>query len=338
MYGVSFSRRLNQAASCTCSFALDSEGYSNADVLEATVPGKTGFYIDRGGQLVWGGILWSRTYQSQAKALSFTGQTFESFLYQQYIETTQTFVSTDQRNILRSLINYMQAKPYSNVGIVVPSAFTDHITRSTVFYDYEVWSIGKAIENLVGYADGFDYTLEPQYNSSGNPSVTLLTNDVLGSSLDSTGVVLDYPGNIKNYWFPENASSGATSVIGVGAGEGSSMLRTKSSRQDLLSAGYPDIQQVYTNKDVSVADTLSSQVVQTLNQLAVPITVPTVELNPQYEPTFGSFQLGDFARLAISDPRFPGGAELSIRIVGWDAVPSESDNAEALTLVVAGQE
>lgn len=338
VYGVSFSRKLNKAGNCTCSFALDSEGFDNAHVIEATIPGRTGFWIERNDKLIWGGILWSRTYQSQAKTLSWTGQTFESFLYRQYIETSQTFSSTDQRNILRGLINYMQAKSYANIGIVVPGAFSNNIVRSVNFYDYEVWSVGSAVENLIGYADGFDYTLEPAYDTSGDPKIYLITDDVLGQPDTVTGMALDYPGNVKNYWYPENATEGTVTMLGVGGGEGSAMLRSKSVLQARLDAGYPDLQSVYTNKDVQVLDTLGSQTQQHLNQKAIPVTVPTIELHPSVRPTYGDFSLGDYAILHIEDARFPDGQDVSVRVVGFNGVPSESDNAEQLSLIVAGQE
>jgi hypothetical protein len=338
LYGVSFSRRLNRAGNCTFSFPLDSEGFVNQTVVESTTPGSTGFYIERNGSLVWGGVVWSRTYQSQAKSLSFTGQTFESFLYKQFIEETLTYTATDQRNILIALINYMQGKTNADVGIAVPSSFTSNITRTVTFPDYEVWSIGKAIESLVSYSNGFDYTLDVRYDSNGDPEIFLATDDVLGQDIESTGMILEYPGNIRNYWYPENAAEAATSVLGVGAGEGSAMLRSKATNTDMLGYGYPDIQSVYTNKDVQLQATLDSQTLQRGTLLTPPISIPTIELNPDFEPTFGSFQLGDYSNLYIRDPRFPSGLEQSVRVVGFSARPTESDQQEELKLVLAGQE
>jgi hypothetical protein len=335
--GASFSRKLNGAGSATFVFQLDSSGYDNQTILDSTIPGRTAIYVERNGALVWGGILWTRMYESEGKTLQYTAQTFESYLYKQIVESTQAFVNVDQRNILAAMISNMQAKPYSNIGIIVPTTFPTVVKRTTTFWDYEVWSYGKVAENLVGYDDGFDYTIDVGYNA-GVPIKQLLIDNVLGVPATSTNLAWDYPGGIKNYYYPESASAGATTVIGVGAGDGKAMLRSKAQNAKPLVGGYPDLQEVYTNKDVSIKNTLASQTKAELNRLAVPVATPTFEINPEIGPGLGDFALGDYGRVNITDPRFPTGTRLLVRVVGYDAQAAESDTSESLKLVLEGQD
>lgn len=339
LYGVTAGKRLNKPGNCTFTIPLGTGVYFDRDIIDASHPGRTALFIERDGALAWGGIVWSRVYQSQGHNLSFTGQTFESYAYKQFIETDFIKVDMDQREILRQLFIHMSAKPYADIGIQVQAApYSGDILRTVNFYAYEGWTYGKAIEYLLGYDQGFDYTLDVVYDSNMAPAILMRCDNVLGAPIATTQVAFDYPGNIKNYWYPESGSSGVTSMIGFGAGEAGAMTRSKYVIQKLLDAGYPDLQSDYNNKDVSVAATLGSQTKAAALLAAIPITVPTFEINPQLDPQLGSYNLGDYCKISIIDPRFPDGKELNTRILGWDIQPPVSDSTEGIKLVVSGEE
>src|SRR6266508_3349924 len=77
-YGVSLTRQVNKAGNMTATVGMNQAGYSNADVLDSTIPGRTAFYAMRDGHLLWGGPVWTRTYQARGKALSMTPKTSHS--------------------------------------------------------------------------------------------------------------------------------------------------------------------------------------------------------------------------------------------------------------------
>ncbi|SRR6266496_3757262 len=341
--GVSFNRILNAPGNWQGTMALGNENFSDQTIIDGTIPGRTAIYIERTNSagdvgLVWGGIVWSRTWQEQSLTFEYTGQSFESFTYMEDIRNSLTYTGVDQRNVLRDLITKMQAYPYRNINILVPSAFSNNIVRTSNFNNFDSWTFGSAIEYMISFDAGFDYTIDCQYDSSGNLTKVLRTDNKLGTSVDTTQLTFDYPGNIKNFWFPENASRGATTVSGVGAGDGQSMLRTVDTNQQLLDAGYPELVQYYTNKDVTNGTTLASQVRANLNQLKVPVSVPTFEINPGMTPEFGTYQLGDYAKFNIESRRFPGGKTISSRIIGLNVTPPSSDSQEEVSLVIEGQD
>lgn len=340
--GVTFNRLINKAGNFQGFFGLGNEEYNDQDILDGTIPGRTALYVERTNNygdvgIVWGGVVWSRTWQEQALSIQYTAQTFESFPFMEDVRTTITYINTDQRNVLRDLITKMQAYPYRNIGIIVPSAFANHLTRTVAFYKYEVWTFGSAIDFMMEFDQSFDYTIECQYNSSGGIDKVLLVDDILGAPSSTTQLVFGYPGTIKNFWVPENASTGATTISAVGAGEGSAMIRTVDTNQHLLDAGYPELVQIYTNKDVNSLNILASKARSTLNQLKVPVSVPTFEINSEITPEFGTYSLGDYAKFNIESVRYPGGKEFLSRIIGWDVTPSSSDNQENVKLVILGE-
>lgn len=343
LYGTNFSRLLNKAGDGNYTCHLGDENFSDADIIDGTRAGATQLVVERNKVLVWMGINWVRTWQEQSETFQFYGQTHESFLYSQLIEETLTFTNEDQRNIVIQLVEHMQAKPGADIGIVLPDQFPandpDAIKRTVTFYDYEGWTYGKAIDYMVNYDEGLDWTIEPSWGPNDSPQLLLRVDNVIGAPEDSdTSPVFDYPGSIKNFWFPENASKGAVTTIGFGKGEGSSIVRSKVTDASLLSLGYPDLQRVYTNKDVSVQETLDSQTKAANDVNKVPIITPTVQMNIVEDVMPGSWSLGDFVRLNIQSRRFPNGLDLATRAIGWTLDPPDRESAEEFSIIIPGQE
>ncbi len=77
---VSYGRSIREAGAFTGDIPVSSETY-NLSLYENTVPGKTALYIVRNNQCVWGGIIWSRSYDIKNKVLNISGNEFPSYLY-----------------------------------------------------------------------------------------------------------------------------------------------------------------------------------------------------------------------------------------------------------------
>lgn len=332
LFGTWFTRVLCRSGNGTASVKLGMEGYSDEEVLNATEPGRTKLYVERDGVIVWSGIVWTRTWNEQAQTLNMNLQTLESFFYVQYIESPLSYTNVDQRNIVRSLINVMQGKPGGSIALIVPTAFSNNIVRSVDFARYDGWSFGRAIEYMVKYDQGLDYTIESRWSSADIPEDVVLIADVLGRDVNQSKVIFDYPGTVKNYYYPENAAKGAVSMLGFGKGEGEEMKRSSYTHQKLLDAGYPNIQQTFDNKDVSKQSVLDNQTKASAIRFKVPVVTPTIELNPD---TFGAWQMGDFVRLTIESRRFPNGFDLTVRAIGWELTPGKKGKqTEELKLII----
>lgn len=356
MQGVTFGRRMSKAGPFQGSFGLDYTGYSNNDILDMTEPGRTAIYIERsntirinntelsfGPSLCWGGILWTRSWQEQGKSIQMTGQSFESFPYQCDLRTTLDYSGgIDQRNLLINLWETLQAMASRDIGVLLPSNFTpDNIIRTNQYFDYGAWSFGKIIDDQLGLLNAFDYTIEVAYDSSDQPYKFLRVDDMLSRPLAQSQIVFDYPGIVNTFWWPENAAKGATSESGIGAGQDATMLRSLVTASPLLAAGYPDLTQFYTNKDTQDQTTLDSQTLQELEKVALPITIPTIQLNPDQLPQFGDYLLGDQGKFTLKSPRFvrEGGMKDTMqRIVGWDVTPASSQSTERIAVILDGQD
>jgi len=293
-------------------------------------------YVVRNNKIVWAGIIWTRTWQEQAKVYNMTLQCLKSWAYSSLIEEIIPYYQTDQRNILVDLFRHMQAKPNTDIGLVLPPDFPNNILRTTSFYDYSGWSFGRAIEYMIQYDKGFDYDIESTWSPEEVPVDTLLVDDVLGHTLSDTSPVFDYPGNVKNFYYSESASRGAVSVLGFGKGDGQYMTRQKFVNPGYLDKGYPDIQAAFDDRSVSDSDTLLNHITAYGTSHRPPVITPTIQINPQMDPSFESWALGDWATVNLTSRRFPDGYELPVRIVGWELnPPQKGQDDEQLTLTLA---
>jgi hypothetical protein len=94
--GVSYSRSLREAGEFSGSIAI-TEATANLSLYENTLPGKTAIYVVRNNVCVWGGIIWTRSYDIVGKTLSISGSEFSSYFYKRVI--WKTWVNAYQASI-----------------------------------------------------------------------------------------------------------------------------------------------------------------------------------------------------------------------------------------------
>jgi hypothetical protein len=85
--GVSFERSIKAAGSFGGSIPVIPETAS-MNIYESTMPGKTGLYVVRDQECIWGGIIWSRSYDVVDKMLSVNASEFTSYFFKRNIWKT----------------------------------------------------------------------------------------------------------------------------------------------------------------------------------------------------------------------------------------------------------
>jgi hypothetical protein len=78
--GVSYTRAIKGAGALSGSIQSPAM-LSNSDIYENTMPGRTGLYVLRNNQCVWGGIVWSRSYSANSKKLDIDASEFTSYFH-----------------------------------------------------------------------------------------------------------------------------------------------------------------------------------------------------------------------------------------------------------------
>ena len=334
--GVSFNQQLNQAGTLQARILLSGVDGYEYNVDASTIPARTAIYVDRDGVIVWGGVIWGREYNSANQTLSITAREFESYFERRRITTDVVFTNVDQMTIAQTLFNTAQAAPYGNIGVIVPTN-TSGVLVSRTYYGYEYKQVYAAVQDLSRQLDGFDFNIRSSY-SSGEIIKTLQMGypriGTIYSPTDPSAVVFNFPaGNIVEYAYPEDGSIAANTIYGLGAGSNEGKLLSTASDATKYAEGWALLEDQANYSDVTDATLLSELAQGQVSALSYPPTTIKVVVPAYVDPVFGTYSIGDDARLIITDSRFPTGLDQVYRIVGLNVQPGE-DSPERVTLTL----
>lgn len=334
--GVSMSSQLNDWGTFRGTIRLDTTGVDNEDVVNATVPGKSWVVAERDGTVVWDGIVWSSTYESQGKTFQITARETEA--YPGKITMPDYSFSGDPKNAMRNLWSTMQSLPNCNLGVDIPGTFTTVTTVdiSTLASDRKYF-FDRMTAVADGEGTGFDWKIRTTKDGDTYRRVLTIGTPLLGAT-DASNMSFEYPGNILNYWRTDGITNAGTHLFLQGSGDGSDALVATATQQTMLNNGFPRYDLVLSRKDIDNLTLLQSMATQLGTQRRPPLSTIKVVVKGDLDPLFGSYGLGDMATLAIRDPRHPNGFQADVRLIAWEYQPEDSQTIEQATLVFEGDE
>ena len=334
--GVNFTQQLNTAGTFTGHILLSGVNVTGLNVLNATIPARCAVWVDRNGELVWGGVIWNRTYHSGTQKLTITAREWESYFERRRITQTVSFTNVDQALIAQTLIQNAQSATYGNIGVIVGSETTG-VTVSRTYYNYELKSVFGAILDLSRATNGFDFNIYASYDNDGNPQKTFVIGYPRYGNTWTTNPnskpVWELTGNIVNYEYPEDGSIAANSVYAIGAGSNEGKLISLAQDTSKFTAGWPLLEDQITYSDVTDSTYLGNLASGYVGNVSYPPTTIKLVAPPYINPTLNDFDLGDSARIRIVDDRFPAGLDATYRIVAINVTPGE-DAPEEVTLTL----
>jgi hypothetical protein len=336
---VNFTQQLNAAGTATGELLLTGVNSAALNVLASTTPGRNALYIDRNGVLLWGGIIWGREWDSASQLMKLTAREFESYFERRRILTTTPFTGYDQFTIVENLINQAQAVPYGNINVIVPTSTSGVIIGQQIYYGYELKTYFSAISDLAKSNTGFDFNIKVAYDGDGNPTKTLqLGYPRLGntySALSSTVPVFTMPaGNIIQYNYKEDGTKAVNSLYATGAGSNEGKLIVNYQDTTKTASGWPLLEDAVNYSNITDPTWLTGIATgQTLAASYPPQTIQVVA-PPYLDPVFGNYNLGDQARLVITDNFYPNEFDGNYRIIGINVTPGENNSGERVTLTM----
>jgi hypothetical protein len=340
--GVSFTQQLNQSGTLNGHLLLSAINSAEFNVNASTIPGRSAIYVDRNGDLIWGGIIWNRTYNSAEQVLNITAREFESYFERRRISTTQSFTSTDQLVIARTLIDDAQLVPSGDIGVIT-GAETSGILIDRVYYDYELKNVYQAIQDLSRAEDGFDFLIDVSYDPITEEPIKTLAlgfprSGVIYDVNDPQAIVFLFPaGNIVEYEYPEDASIAANTIFALGAGSNEGKLLSIAQDATKITEGWAVLEDVANYSDVTDATLLDELSLGQVLAVSFPPTTIKIVVPAYIPPTLNDYNIGDDARLIITDERFPGTLDAVYRIVALNVQPGE-DGPERVTLTLTASE
>lgn len=329
---VKFSHVLNAAGDFSGEMPLGDSKVTQIDPIGSTTPRRTALYIERDGSIVWGGIIWTRHYDSRKKVLVLGGNGFFSYFGHRSIRATAAFAATDQLAIVRSIIN--TAQTISSIGVTVGTE-TSGVLRDRTYYGYERKKIDEAITQLSQVEGGFDFGIDCRYDSSHVVQKYLtLSYPRRGRIAKDTTLFFDFPGNIVDYVWPEDGTNSANLVDAIGSGEADAMLISTAADAGEIQSGAPLLETFTSYKDVSVQSTLDAHAQADLQAFDGVVTLPTATVRADREPILGSYIEGDEAEFRILDERFPTITASFQRITSYSVKVPDDDKVEDVSLTL----
>lgn len=308
-------------------------------LVDACDPMRRALYVERDGVLVWGGPVVARRYDQATQTFQLKGAEWWGLFHLRRIGRTFTWTGTtdDQLKMAQDLINYSQAKPGGDLGIVVGTETSGRKRDGTIYY-YETKVIAEVIEGWTDNIDGYDFAIEVAYDSTGAIMRTFrLYYPRRGRIAGATGHVWELGRNIEGFTWDEDGAKACNMMFGIGGGEGDAMIRATTSNPSSWSQGYPLLEDAFTEKSIVIQQTLSERTNQNMRDRLVPVALPTISVRGDLDPQVGSYITGDEARIIVPpnvDPRFPLGLDTYRRIVGYDVAVPDSPSAESVQLIL----
>ena len=327
--GASVERVLSAAGSFQGTVLTTDRRLQNVDIRSATTPGRTALYLDKDGGLIWGGILWSRRFDSESNRLNLSGQTFESYAHRRVVLSDLDYVNVDQFSIFLNLWKRMQSLAGGNIGVLMPASLSG-ITRIRHYKAFDTKVYGEILVQLSNVINGFDFTIDVFYDSNGNITKKLrLGYPQLGITAQSRGLIFEYPGALKHLDDVESAEAAANSWFTTGSND----LRAYAYDGRKIDQGWPLLEGISTYSDVIDPNTLQTHADQDLLSAKLPLnTMENLRLDPDKQPTFGSYDLGDVARFQYTS-NFHGSAYETLgRITTITIAPQDPDTDTVVTI------
>jgi hypothetical protein len=340
--GVALDCQLNTPGNLTAAGNLNNPLIANDDFIARTIPGRTAFWAIRDTSVVWGGIIWTRQWETKGKVFSFTGQTFESYAARvfprDWIGSQQKTYIENQCPIIQALWRGLQSVPSANIGVIVPpdsSIMGTDVSRTLTVNGWDLsTSFDGVIQSIIQFEDGPDYTIAWGLDTNNNPTKTLMVAPRLGNPQSSTDLVIDFPGAIQDYFYTEDATSGSNRWYAIGNGSGVQTAVGVATDQSSLDAGWPLLVGTQSYSDTIDQGSLAERASSDLAAQGMPLVVHQVDLTGNKLPFFGTYNMGDYLTANVTDARFESGEQFNVRVIGWSIAPPDTGSGvETITLV-----
>lgn len=351
LYGTYMDKVINGAGNFTGTFRLQTGVFKDADLMAGTDPGKYGLICMRDDQIIWAGIIWSRTYASDAKTVQLTAQTYESIFERMPFQEEWGYQNLEQVTILNNFVTYFQSPVVGagttyNFGITAPAVAATGINR-TVYYDgvKKLPLQSEFLKFISSVEDGCSYSINT-ITSLGSDIVTLQFQILPDTAIAISDMYFDYPGTISKWWLNENSGSrsGTAHAAVTTTLDGVPVARSTINTDLVTTQNYPYWWEVQTYTDVpsSIAPltgeaALLSYSAKQSTLLKMPLANPTFELDAK-SGFDGWNKIGQKLSVRVQDARFPAGQVFTKRLRGWSLNPANTNQNEIIRLQLEGEE
>ncbi|MFD1658878.1 hypothetical protein ACFSL4_11830 [Streptomyces caeni] len=302
--------------------------------------GRTSVYLERGGDLWWGGIIWTATLQSNdhgVLTLGIQAATFESYANRRRIRADLAYTDTDQLAIARSLWDHLQTSlPGGDIGVTAGNE-TSAQNRTVSYRNGDETVYLEALDALAALDNGFEHRIAVYRDPVSGVRIRRLQLGSPQIRVGTTDLVLDRPGTILSYSFPRDATRGGTTARARGgtdnsnqAAESRPVYADADEASALIAAGYPRIDLSSDHNETTSREVLKSLATAELAQAAGAVVIPAVTV--RLDDLVPSALLGRTVRIRVTDEWWTEGLDMRYRIVGVKVSPAQRGRPDTAEL------
>ncbi|MGW5717211.1 hypothetical protein ACWEVP_13680 [Amycolatopsis sp. NPDC003865] len=339
--GVQFDKKLNDTGTLRGQLRVDDPEIRIREPRLLAEPGRTAVYVDRDGDLVWGGIVWTSRYSAAGGVLELTAADFASYFdHRLVLDPTDlsrpvSFTATDQLAIVRGLLDLAQSADGGDLGVAVTGSATSGVLRTVSYASADLKSVAEVLRDLANTDTGFDFAFDVRYDESGQPERLLrLGYPRLGLPGGDRAYVWEYGANLVDFVWPSDAASMATRVLGMGNAGGGGVPVVRSD-PGATAGGWPLLEAAAAPVDTTDAAMLAAHVAGELAARRRPVVLPELTVRADLDPVVGTYSVGDDARIVVDDPFFAGDQlDVTVRLLGLSVTPGDDGGQEQVVLTV----
>lgn len=352
--GVKYSKKLNDSGTFSGSFTVESRLRKKRmveDPYDWTMPAKRCITAYRDERPVWGGVIWTSSYDSSNGVVQIGAGDYWSYFDHRlvlpvlalvggtapsadYVATrTVGFINTEQLQLSRDLVALAQAHTGGDIGIEMDATLFSGVYRDRTYDGYELTSVGQALRNLANVKDGPDLLFDVVgLDDQGRPIRQLLQGEPLLGVAGSPHV-FEYGANLVSYTWPRDGTGMISREFATGDGTAEGTPIAVSEDATIYGperGGYPLLESEHQWSGVSELDTLQGHADSKQSISQTPLATPHFTVRGSMSPAVGEWAIGDDALAIIEDDFFPRGMEATVRIVAAEVTPGSGDDGTEL--------
>ncbi|HZN17200.1 MAG TPA: hypothetical protein VFB84_03270 [Micromonosporaceae bacterium] len=339
--GVSFDKRLNDTGSLRGQLRVDDPGIRTREPRLLTEPGRTAIYVDRDGDLLWGGIIWTSRYQAASSTLEIGAADFLSYLEHRRVLSypvtdtgTVSFTNTDQLEIATALVALAQSHPGGDLGVTARGAPPSGVSRSVSYAAGELKLVADALRDLANADGGFDFTVDVEYGPDGRP-VRFIRFGYPRLGQPGGPHVWEYGANIVDFSWPTDAARMATRVFAQGTTDTDLPLLRYAEDTSAYDDGLVLLDDAASQLDTRDPALVDAQARGELAARRRPVVLPELTVRADLDPVVGSYSVGDGVRVVIADPFFTSDqVDVTVRLLSFEVTPGDDAGLEQVKLTV----
>jgi hypothetical protein len=341
---VSFNKPLNDCGTFNGTWKLGAKT-SHLDPYDLSMPCRRVVYAFRDDRPMWGGIVWTRKYDSASQTVSLGAAEFWSYFDHRKVlplipasptlatiaGLAVTYTNQDQNNIARALVALAQTHPGGDILVEPADTDLSNIIRTRTYNGWDLTDVGHALENLSNVIGGPDLVFDVLPGLPAPQRVFRVGTPWLGQQ--GSAWRWEMGGNVASYNWPSDGTRMATRTFATGQGVELGLPISVFEDTSKYTTGFPLLELEKQYGSAEDEDTLSGHAEADQQTARMPVALPTIVVRGDTSPTAAEVNRGDDGWLVLpEDPFHRTGFEGPVRIVDMKFTPGADAERVDLTL------